>query len=77
MSLTKYIVVITKTGHGKILDVVGDVRHVWAAETAAGSKILGEFSDLEDANRVLRVGRHDWREINGHSPREYPLGGRK
>jgi hypothetical protein len=55
--MIKYIAVIRKHHVGKVIPVEGhDVRCVWAEETAAGSKMIVEYSDPDIARRHMLLG---------------------
>jgi hypothetical protein len=62
--MIKYIAIITTTGRGKVLNVPGfETRSTWAKEKAAGSIVLGEFSDKDVARRAMLLGVQGWRPM--------------
>jgi hypothetical protein len=61
--MIKYISVIRPGRVGKVIPVDGhDVRRVWAEEKAAGSIVIGEYSDPDVARLHMLLG------LQGHSP---------
>ena len=60
--MISYLAVIRQHHMGKVLRVdSSEIRRVWSQETAAGSKIIGEYSNADIARRHMLLALEAYR----------------
>jgi len=66
--MIKFVALISRNGNGTVLNIAaGEILSVVAKEKAAGSVIIGEYTDPRDARRAILKG------LQGYRPRFNPL----
>ena len=60
--MTKFLAVIRADGRGKVINVAsGQLRTIWSQEKAAGSTVIGEYSNPRTAEKAVALGLRGWR----------------